>query len=106
MEDRSQPFKPSNGKVWIQLVGAIFIILLNIIITSLIMLFIKYVLRIQLRMSPEELAIGDDAIHGEEAYVFGIPGAGGGNPAAPPRTTEDVENGGIGGNNVSDTESE
>jgi Amt family ammonium transporter len=34
------------------------------------MLFIKYVLRIPLRMTEEELLIGDDAIHGEEAYCF------------------------------------
>lgn len=34
------------------------------------MLFIKYVLRIPLRMTEEELLIGDDAIHGEDAYCF------------------------------------
>jgi ammonium transporter, Amt family len=39
--------------------------------TSVIMLFIKYVLRIPLRMSEEKLLIGDDAIHGEDAYAFG-----------------------------------
>jgi Amt family ammonium transporter len=32
--------------------------------TSLILLFIKYALRIPLRMSDEELEAGDDAIHG------------------------------------------
>lgn len=53
-----------------QIVGAIFIILLNLIMTPLILYFIKYVLRIPLRMSDEVLAIGDDAIHGEEAYGF------------------------------------
>jgi hypothetical protein len=31
-------------------------------------MFIKYVLRIKLRLTDEELAIGDVAIHGEEAY--------------------------------------
>jgi len=36
--------------------------------TSLIMLFIRFVLRIPLRMSEEELLVGDDAIHGEAAY--------------------------------------
>jgi len=35
------------------------------------MLFIKFVLRIPLRMSEENLLIGDDAIHGEDAYAFG-----------------------------------
>lgn len=60
-----------NGKqVWLQIVGALFIIGWNIVWTSLIMLFIKYVCRIKLRMSEEDLLIGDDAIHGEEAYCF------------------------------------
>jgi hypothetical protein len=31
-------------------------------------MFIKYVLRIKLRLSDEELAVGDVAVHGEEAY--------------------------------------
>lgn len=35
------------------------------------MLFIKYVLRVPLRMSEEQLLIGDDAVHGEDAYAFG-----------------------------------
>ena len=35
------------------------------------MCFIKYVLRIPLRMSDEQLLIGDYSMHGEEAYVFG-----------------------------------
>ena len=62
---------PGNGKqVWLQIVGALFIIGWNLVWTSLIMLFIKYVLRIPLRMTEEELLIGDDAIHGEEAYCF------------------------------------
>jgi hypothetical protein len=47
-----------------QIVGGLFIIGWNIVWTSLILLFIKYALRIPLRMSDEELAIGDDAIHG------------------------------------------
>ena len=61
-----------NGKqVWLQIVGALFIIGWNLFWTSAIMLFIKYVLRIPLRMSEENLLIGDDAIHGESAYTFG-----------------------------------
>jgi ammonium transporter, Amt family len=39
--------------------------------TSLILLFIKYVCRVPLRMSEEQLMIGDDAVHGEDAYSFG-----------------------------------
>lgn len=60
-----------NGKqVWLQIVGALFIIGYNIFITSVICLFIKYVLRIPLRMSDEHLMVGDDAVHGEEAYAL------------------------------------
>ncbi|KAF2481320.1 amt family ammonium transporter [Neohortaea acidophila] len=60
-----------NGKqVWLQIVGALFIIGWNLVWTSLILLFIKYVLRIPLRYSDELLLIGDDALHGEDAYCF------------------------------------
>jgi len=60
-----------NGKqVWLQIVGALFIIGWNVVWTSLICLFIKHVLRIPLRMTDEDCLIGDDAIHGEVAYSF------------------------------------
>lgn len=60
-----------NGRqVWLQVVGALFIIGWNIVWTSLIMIFIKYVCRIPLRMTEEQLLAGDDAIHGEAAYSF------------------------------------
>ena len=39
--------------------------------TSVILLFIRFVLRVPLRMSEEQLLIGDDAVHGEDAYAFG-----------------------------------
>ncbi|KAK9329565.1 ammonium transporter AmtB-like domain-containing protein [Lipomyces starkeyi] len=58
-------------QVWLQLIGWLFIVGLNIFMTSIIMAFIKYVLRIPLRMSEEQLLIGDDAVHGEDAYAFG-----------------------------------
>eukprot|EP01018_Ginkgo_biloba_P000942 Gb_10452 [translate_table: standard] len=51
-----------------QLVGAGFIIGWNIVATSIILLVIKFV--IPLRMPDEELLIGDDAVHGEEAYAL------------------------------------
>jgi Amt family ammonium transporter len=35
------------------------------------MCFIKYVLRIPLRMSEAELLVGSEIIHGEVPYVFG-----------------------------------
>ncbi|KUJ16473.1 ammonium transporter [Mollisia scopiformis] len=61
-----------NGKqVYIQIYGALFVIAWNIVWTSLIMCFIKYVLRIPLRMSEEQMEAGDDMIHGEAAYVLG-----------------------------------
>lgn len=56
--------------VWVQIVGALFIIGWNLVWTSLIMLFIKYVLRVPLRMSEEMLLLGDAGAHGEEAYCF------------------------------------
>jgi Amt family ammonium transporter len=60
-----------NGKqVWLQIVGALFIIGWDAIWTSLIMLFIKYVCRVPLRMSEEDMMMGDDAVHGEGAYCF------------------------------------
>lgn len=34
------------------------------------MIFIKYVCRVPLRMSIEDMEIGDYAIHGEEPYTF------------------------------------
>ena len=61
-----------NGvQVGYQIAGACFIVGWNVVWTSLIMCFIKYVLRIPLRMSDEQLLIGDYSMHGEEAYVFG-----------------------------------
>lgn len=57
-------------QVGLQIVGALFIIGWNIVWTSLIMAFIKYVLRVKLRMTEEAMLIGDYAIHGEEPYIF------------------------------------
>jgi Amt family ammonium transporter len=54
-----------------RIVGALFVIGWNIVWTSLILLFIKYVCRIPLRMSEEELIAGSDLIHGEAPYVLG-----------------------------------
>jgi Amt family ammonium transporter len=58
-----------NGRqVWLQIVGGLFIIGLNIFMTTIIMLFIRLI--VPLRMSDEMLLVGDDAIHGESAYSF------------------------------------
>lgn len=64
-----------NGRqVWLQIIGALFIIGWNIVWTSLIMIFIKYVCRIPLRMTEEQLLAGDDGVHGEAAYSFNCEG--------------------------------
>ncbi|KAL0435675.1 UNVERIFIED_CONTAM: Ammonium transporter 3 member 1 [Sesamum radiatum] len=52
----------------IQILGVVFIIGLNVVVTSLICLVIRIV--VPLRMSEEELNGGDDAVHGEEAYAL------------------------------------
>jgi Amt family ammonium transporter len=60
-----------NGKqIGWQLAASSFIIGWNVVVTSLICIFIKYVCRIPLRMSEEELLAGDDAVHGEAAYFL------------------------------------
>lgn len=60
-----------NGRqVWVQIVGFLFIIGWNIFWTSAICLFIKYVLRIPLRYSEQQLLIGDQEVHGELPYAF------------------------------------
>lgn len=60
-----------NGRqVWLQIVGALFIIGWNMVWVSIIMCFIKFVCRVDLRMSEDKLAIGDGAVHGELAYCF------------------------------------
>lgn len=70
----SKPFSISifiRQLITIRIAGALFIIGWNIVWTSLIMCFIKYVLRIPLRMSEEELLAGSNMVHGESAYVLG-----------------------------------
>ncbi|CAK9195347.1 unnamed protein product [Sphagnum troendelagicum] len=51
-----------------QLCGALFIIAWNLVVTSIILNVIRLV--VPLRMSEENLLIGDDAVHGEEAYAL------------------------------------
>lgn len=51
-----------------QLVAALFIIGWNIVSTTVILLVIR--LFIPLRMPDDQLMIGDDAVHGEEAYAL------------------------------------
>jgi ammonium transporter, Amt family len=56
--------------VWIQIVSAFFVIGWNVVWTSLIMIFIKYVLRVPLRMTDAACKVGDYAVHREESYTF------------------------------------
>ncbi|KAM1038276.1 hypothetical protein ACFX13_033717 [Malus domestica] len=51
-----------------QLVAAMFVIAWNIVSTTIILLAIRVF--IPLRMPEEQLIIGDDAVHGEEAYAL------------------------------------
>ncbi|EPS57538.1 hypothetical protein M569_17279, partial [Genlisea aurea] len=51
-----------------QIAGAGFIIGWNVVVTSIICLLIRLV--VPLRMAEEELSVGDDAAHGEEAYAL------------------------------------
>ncbi|KAL5988733.1 hypothetical protein ACLOJK_026834, partial [Asimina triloba] len=52
----------------IQLGGILFVIVVNIIMTSLICLLIRFI--VPLRLNDDDLQAGDDAIHGEEAYAL------------------------------------
>jgi ammonium transporter, Amt family len=52
----------------IQLEAGLTVIIWDAIVTAAILLFIKYVLRIKLRMDEATLEVGDVAIHGEEAF--------------------------------------
>ncbi|MCL7036281.1 hypothetical protein MKW94_016602 [Papaver nudicaule] len=59
-----------NGfrQLGLQLAGIVFVAGLNIIVTTLICLFIR--LLVPLRMSEKQMEIGDDSVHGEEAYAI------------------------------------
>ncbi|PIA31609.1 hypothetical protein AQUCO_04900125v1 [Aquilegia coerulea] len=52
----------------VQIGGILFIIVLNVTTTSLICLFIR--MMVPLRLSEEDLQVGDEAIHGEQAYAL------------------------------------
>ncbi|XP_007046576.2 PREDICTED: ammonium transporter 3 member 2 [Theobroma cacao] len=51
-----------------QILGAMFITAWNAAVTSFICLFISRI--VNLRMDEEDLEVGDDAVHGEEAYAL------------------------------------
>ncbi|CAK9143773.1 unnamed protein product [Ilex paraguariensis] len=60
--------KAGFKQMGVQLLGIVFVVTLNVIMTSLICLLIR--LAVPLRLSEEELLNGDDAVHGEEAYAL------------------------------------
>jgi Amt family ammonium transporter len=62
-------YQAGFNQMGIQLLGIVFVVSLNIFTTSIICLFIRFC-GIPLRLSEEELQIGDDAILGEEAYAL------------------------------------
>ncbi|OWM81688.1 hypothetical protein CDL15_Pgr007726 [Punica granatum] len=68
--DSRGAFYGGSGRIQFlkQIVAALFVIGWNIVSTSAICLAIK--LFVPLRMPDEQLMIGDDAVHGEEAYAL------------------------------------
>ena len=74
-KDGKTPFFTATGLAYghpkqlaIQAGAALTIIIWDAIVTAVILYFIKYVLRIKLRMDDATLEVGDVAIHGEEAF--------------------------------------
>lgn len=55
-------------QIGLQLIGILFIVVLNVVMTSLICLLVR--LFVPLRMTEEDMEIGDEAAHGEEAYAI------------------------------------
>ncbi|KAH7438699.1 hypothetical protein KP509_04G027400 [Ceratopteris richardii] len=51
-----------------QIVAALFVIGWNIVVTSIICVVVKFI--VPLRMPEEHLLVGDDAVHGEDAYAL------------------------------------
>ncbi len=52
----------------VQFLAAVTIIVWDALVTAAILFTLKYVFRMKLRLSEEEMEIGDVAVHGEEAY--------------------------------------
>lgn len=55
-------------QLWIQIIGIAFVVVWNVVVTTLICLFIRLI--VPLRFSEKELNEGDDEIHGEVAYAL------------------------------------
>lgn len=52
----------------IQMLGILFVVVVNIVMTSLVCLVVQLI--VPLRMTYEELEVGDEAVHGEGAYAI------------------------------------
>jgi len=66
-------FDKGLRQLGVQVFGAIFVATWNVIVTSIICIGISRV--VPLRMDDEDLKVGDDAVHGEEAYAIWGDGA-------------------------------
>jgi len=60
------------SQLWLQVVGAAFIICYNVVATFVILKLISFIT--PLRMEDAILKVGDDAVHGETAYAIGTEG--------------------------------
>jgi Amt family ammonium transporter len=60
------------SQLWLQFLGAAFIIVFNAIVTFIILKVIGFI--VPLRMDEATLKVGDDAVHGETAYAIGVEG--------------------------------
>ncbi len=65
-------FYGNPKQLWLQFVGAAFIIVFNAIATAIILKVISFI--VPLRMDEATLKVGDDAVHGETAYAIGVEG--------------------------------
>ncbi|KAI4324684.1 hypothetical protein MLD38_030149 [Melastoma candidum] len=61
-------YRVGMKQIGVQLLGVVFVILVNITMTSIICLLVRFV--VPLRLTEDELQVGDNAIHGEEAYAL------------------------------------
>nr|GEZ96890.1 ammonium transporter 3 member 1-like [Tanacetum cinerariifolium]GEZ96915.1 ammonium transporter 3 member 1-like [Tanacetum cinerariifolium] len=64
----SESVRRGFRQMGIQILGIIFVVTLNIVMTSLVCLFVQLI--VPLRMSDEDMEVGDEAAHGEEAYAI------------------------------------
>ena len=79
----------TGHQLLMQVYGAAFIIVYNVITTAIILKVISII--VPLRMDEATLRVGDDAVHGETAYAIGVGGRvdqpfGGGRLPAPKRS--------------------